>query len=175
MIRSTTILGVRSEKGIAMGGDGQVTFGETVMKQQASKVRKIHDGKVMAGFAGSTADAFALLDRFEGKMKEFNGNLLKASVELGKEWRTDKYLRNLEALLAVMDEQTSLIISGKGDIVEPDDGIVAVGSGSSYALAAARALARFTKLAPEKIVEEALKITADICIYTNHQIHIETL
>lgn len=175
MFKGTTILGVRIENKVAMGGDGQVTFGETIVKHGARKIRVIGDGTVLAGFAGSTADAITLFSKFETKLGEFSGNLVKAAVELGKEWRSDKVLRHLEALLTVMDRNHSLIVSGKGDIVEPDDGILSIGTGGPYALAAARALKNNTKLDPESIVRKSLEIASQICIYTNAEIVIETL
>ncbi len=158
-----------------MGGDGQVTLSDTVMKRGARKVRKIYNGKVLVGFAGASADAFALMERFEAKLEEYKGNLIRAAIELAKDWRMDKYLRRLEALLAVMDKENALIISGTGDVIEPDDKIVAIGSGGSYALAAARVLVKHSNLSAREIVEEALKVAADICIYTNHNIVIEEL
>ncbi|MEJ2627240.1 MAG: ATP-dependent protease subunit HslV [bacterium] len=172
---ATTILGVRRQGKIAFGGDGQVTMGETIMKINARKVRKMYNDTILTGFAGASADAFTLFEKFEKKVEEYRGNLNRAAVELAKEWRTDKYLRRLEALLAVADKESTLIISGTGDIIEPDDDIVAIGSGGSYALAAARALVKHTELPAKKIVEEALKITAQICIYTNDKIVVETL
>jgi ATP-dependent HslUV protease subunit HslV len=175
MFRGTTILGVRVAKSVAMGGDGQVTFGETIVKHGAKKIRIIRDRKVLAGFAGSTADAMTLFSKFEGKLDEQNGNIMKAAVELAREWRSDKVLRHLEALLAVMDSDHSLIISGKGDVVEPDDGILAIGSGGAYALAAARALRNNTKLDAESIVDKSLKIASQICVFTNDKIVIESI
>lgn len=174
-IYGTTILGVRQGKTFAMGGDGQVTLGDTVMKESARKVRTLSDGKVITGFAGAAADAFALFDKFEKTLDQYNGNLARAAIELAKEWRTDKYLRNLEALLAVADKDNILIVSGTGEIIEPDDNIVAIGSGGPYALAAARALVKHTRLSAAEIVKEALKITSNICIYTNDRIVIEEL
>ena len=174
MFKGTTILGLRIGKKVALGGDGQVTFGSTVVKHGAKKIRRIGDGRVLAGFAGSTADAMTLFSKFEGKQEQFNNNLMKAAVETAKEWRSDKILRNLEALLAVIDSEHSLIISGKGDVVEPDDGILAIGSGGPYALAAARALIKHSKMTPEAIVTESLKIASEICIYTNDSITVET-
>ncbi len=162
--------------GIAViGSDGQVTMGPTVVKHTTKKVRKLYNDKVLAGFAGATSDAFTLFERFEAKLEQYKGNLPRAAVELAKEWRTDKYLRRLEALLAVLDRQNALIISGTGDVIEPDDGIVAIGSGAPYALTAARMLVKYTKLDAEHIVKEALEQAADICIYTNNNISIETL
>ncbi len=175
MIRGTTILGVRIGDAVALGGDGQVTFGDTIIKHGARKVRVLHDRNVLAGFAGSTADAMTLFSKFEGKLDEFDGNLVKAAVEIAKEWRSDKVLRHLEALLAVMSREHSLIISGKGDVVEPDDGILAIGSGGPYALAAARAMSNNTKLTAEEIVNKSLMITSEICIYTNSEIVVEVL
>ena len=172
---ATTVLGVRKDGQVAVGGDGQVTLGDTVMKQHALKVRRLADNRVLAGFAGGVSDAFTLFERFEGKLSEFNNNLLRSAVELAKDWRTDRYLRHLEALLAVCDAERSLIISGNGEVIEPDDGILAIGSGGSYALAAARALMAHSDLDAEGVVREALGIAADICIYSNHNIRIETL
>ena len=173
--RSTTILGVKKGNSVAMGGDGQVTLGETVMKEKAMKVRKLYDDSILVGFAGAAADAFTLFDKFEKTLEQFHGNLYRSAVELAKEWRTDKYLRRLEALLAVADKKSALVISGTGDIIEPDDNIVAIGSGGPYALAAARALLQHTNLDAASIVKEALEITAKICIYTNARITIEEL
>ena len=175
MMRGTTILGVRIGDEAALGGDGQVTFGNTIIKHGARKVRVMRERDVLAGFAGSTADAMTLFAKFEGKLDEFDGNLVKAAVEVAKEWRSDKILRHLEALLAVMNREHSLIISGKGDVVEPDDGILAIGSGGPYALAAARALRNNTKLSAEQIVKYSLAITSEICIYTNAEIVVEVL
>lgn len=171
----TTVLSVRKDGVVALGADGQVTMGETIMKANATKIRRLADGTVLAGFAGAVADAFALFERFEGKLEEYNKNLLRAAVELGKEWRTDKYLRQLQALLAVCDSERSLLISGTGEIIEPEDGILAIGSGGSYALSAARALVGHTSLDADAIVREALGIAADICIYSNANIRVETL
>lgn len=172
---ATTVLSVRKGDKVALGGDGQVTLGATIMKDKATKVRRIADGRVLAGFAGSVSDAFTLFERFEGKLNEFNKNLLRAAVELGKDWRTDKYLRQLEAHLAVCDEETSLLIAGTGEVIEPDDGIIAIGSGGPYALAAARSLMAHSGLDAEGIVRESLNIAAGICVYTNTHITIETL
>ena len=158
-----------------MAGDGQVSLGQTVMKGQARKVRRIADGKVIAGFAGATADAFTLLDRFEAKLKEFRGSLQRAAVELAKDWRTDRYLRRLEAMLVVMDASTTLLISGTGDVVEPDEGVIAIGSGGSYALAAARALVRNSELSAADVARRSLEIAAEICVYTNAQIVVEEM
>ena len=175
IIRSTTVLGLIRDGKAVLGADGQVTVGQTVMKHKSRKVRKMYRGAVLAGFAGSAADAFTLSERFEAKLEEFRGNFERAAVELAKEWRTDKYLRRLEALLAVVSSEKALIISGTGDVIEPDDGIVAIGSGGSYALAAARMLVRHTDMSARDIVEEALRTAADICIYTNSNIVIEEL
>ena len=158
-----------------MAGDGQVSLGQTVMKGQARKVRRIAEGKVVAGFAGATADAFTLLDRFEGKLKEYRGSLQRAAVELAKDWRTDRYLRRLEAMLVVMDAKTTLLISGTGDVIEPDEGVIAIGSGGTYALAAARALIRNTDLSAVEIARQALQIAAEICVYTNDEIVVEEI
>jgi ATP-dependent HslUV protease subunit HslV len=174
-IHATTIIGLRHNGRVAIGGDGQVTVGTTMMKQNSNKIRKLHNNSVLVGFAGAAADAFSLLERFEEKLEQHQGQLVRASVELAKLWRTDKYLRQLEALLAVLDKDHALVISGTGDVIEPDDGIVAVGSGGSYALAAARMLVKHTKLTAQEIVREALDAAADICIYTNKNFHIEEL
>jgi len=171
----TTILGILKDKQIVLGGDGQVTFGDTIMKHKTVKVRKMFNDSILAGFAGATADAFTLFDKFEEKLEQYSGNLERAAVELAKIWRTDKYLRRLEALLAVMNEKKAFIISGSGDVIEPEDGIIAIGSGGSYAQAAAIALKKHTRLTAREIVEEALRITAGICIYTNEHIVIEEL
>jgi ATP-dependent HslUV protease subunit HslV len=171
----TTILCVRRGGLVAMGGDGQVTLGNTVMKGNARKVRRLHEGKVIAGFAGGTADAFTLFERFEGKLEKHQGHLTRAAVELAKDWRTDRALRRLEAMLAVADRSTSLIISGNGDVIEPENGLIAIGSGGPYALAAARALLESTELDARSIVERALGIAADICIYTNRNLAVEEL
>lgn len=174
-IRSTTILCVRRDGHVAMGCDGQVTVGTTVMKHSAKKLRRLRDGQVLAGFAGATADAFTLFEKFEAKLEEYRGNLTRAAVELAKDWRTDRILRRLEALLAVADLDHSFVISGTGDVVEPEDGILAIGSGGPYALAAARALLGHSTLDARRIVEEALAIAGAIDIYTNQQILIEEL
>ncbi len=174
-IKSTTVIGLIRDGKAVLGSDGQVTMGNTVMKHTARKVRKIYNGKVLAGFAGATSDAFTLFERFEGKLEQFKGNLLRAATELAKEWRTDKYLRKLEALLAVVSSDKALIISGTGDVIEPDDGIVAIGSGGQYALVSARIMLKYTKLSAREIVEESLKQAADICVYTNSNITIEEL
>ncbi len=174
-IRSTTILAVRKNNQVAVAGDGQVTFDKTVMKSRARKVRRLYNDKIIAGFAGSTADAFTLFTRFEAKLEQYHGQLQRSAVELGKEWRTDKYLRHLEALLIVADENASLVLSGAGDVIEPDDGVVAIGSGGPYAVAAARALLRHTDLSAREVALEAMKITSEICIYTNFDLIIEEL
>lgn len=175
MFRATTILGVRNKKSTALGGDGQVTYGDTVLKTGARKVRRLYNDSILVGFAGASADAFTLFEKFEAKLEEFNGNLSRAAVDLAKDWRTDKYLRRLEAQLAVMDKESSFLISGTGDVVEPDDNIIALGSGGPYALAAARALVKHSNMTASKIVEEALKIAGSICIYTNTKIMVEEL
>jgi len=169
-VRSTTILAVRRNGQVALGGDGQVTVGQTVMKSNAQKVRTLHGGKLLAGFAGAAADAFTLFEKFEEKLERYPGNLQRAAVELAKDWRSDRVLRRLEALLAVTDKEHGFIISGTGDIIEPDDGILAIGSGGSYALAAARALVGNTDLPAKEIVKRALEIAAEICVYTNANI-----
>jgi ATP-dependent HslUV protease subunit HslV len=169
-IRSTTILAVRRDGRVALGGDGQVSIGETVMKANAQKVRTLKGGKVLAGFAGSTADAFTLFERFEEKLERFPENLPRAAVELAKDWRSDRVLRRLEALLAVVDKEHGFVLSGTGDVIEPDDGIVAIGSGGPFALAAARALREHSTLTAPEIVRRALEIAGDICIYTNTKI-----
>jgi ATP-dependent HslUV protease subunit HslV len=174
IIRSTTVLLVRKEGHVALAGDGQVTLGETVMKANAKKVRLYNDS-ILAGFAGATADAFSLLGRFEGKLEQYHGNLERAAYELSKEWRTDKMLRHLEALLVVADAKSSFLLSGNGDVIAPDDGVLAIGSGGSYALAAARALAKHTELSARDIAVEALRIAGDICIYSNQNIVVEEL
>ena len=171
-MHSTTILCVRKDGRIAMGGDGQVTMGETVMKANATKVRTLKGGKMLAGFAGSAADAFTLYEKFEEKLERYPGNLARAAVELAKDWRSDRVLRRLEALLVVADKEHGFVLSGTGELIEPDDGILAIGSGGSYALAAARALLAGTTLSPRDIVQRSLEITADICIYTNSHITI---
>jgi ATP-dependent HslUV protease subunit HslV len=174
-IHATTIIGLRHNGHIAIGGDGQVTLGTTVMKQKSNKIRRLYNDSVLVGFAGSAADAFSLLERFEEKLEQYQGQLARAAVELAKLWRTDKYLRQLEALLAVLDKEHALIISGTGDVIEPDDGIVAVGSGGSYALAAARILTKHTNMGAKEIVHESLNAASDICIYTNKNFTIEEL
>ncbi|MCK5009002.1 MAG: ATP-dependent protease subunit HslV [Deltaproteobacteria bacterium] len=175
MIKGTTIIAVRHKGKVAIGGDGQVTFGNSILKQKANKIRKLYNDNVLAGFAGATADAFTLFERFEGKLEQHNGNLLRSAVELAKDWRTDRMLRKLEALLIVVNKEHSLIVSGNGDVVEPDDGITAIGSGGSFALAAARALVKHSDLDIKTIVEESMKIASEICIYTNDKIIIEEL
>jgi ATP-dependent HslUV protease subunit HslV len=173
---STTIVAVRRGGRAAMAGDGQVTLGQTVMKGKARKVRRLGEGgRVVAGFAGASADAFTLLDRFEAKLKSHQHNLGRAAVELAKEWRTDRYLRRLEAMLIVMDASVTLLISGTGDVIEPDEGVIAIGSGGNYALAAARALSRHTQLSAAEIAREALTIASEICVYTNDNIVVEEL
>ena len=174
-IRSTTILCVRRNGEVAMGSDGQVTVGTTVMKSNARKLRRLHKDQVLAGFAGATADAFTLFEKFEAKLEEYRGNLTRAAVELAKDWRTDRVLRRLEALLAVADRDKSFVISGTGDVIEPEDGIVAIGSGGPYALAAARALLAHSSLSARGVVEEAMRIAGGIDIYTNQQVVIEDL
>lgn len=174
-ILNTTVIGLIKDGKAALGSDGQVTFSNTVLKHNTKKVRKIYDNKVLAGFAGSTADALTLFEKFEAKLEQYKGNLPRAAVELAKDWRTDRYLRRLEALLAVMDSKNAFIISGNGDVIEPDDGIVAIGSGGSYATAAARMLVKYSNLSAKDIVKEALEVAADICIYTNNHITIEEL
>ncbi len=172
---ATTILSVRRGQQVALGGDGQVSLGDTVMKSNASKIRRLYHDKVLAGFAGGTADAFTLFERFEGKLEKHQGQLTRAAVELAKDWRTDRMLRRLEAMLCIADATTSLVISGNGDVIEPEDNIMSIGSGSGYALAAARALLAHTELDAVTITDTALNIAADICIYTNHELTIEHL
>ena len=176
-MKGTTVLAILGKDSIAMGGDGQVTMGQTVMKGNAVKVRRMYEGKVLAGFAGATADSFALFEKFEGKLSEFSGDLARAAVELAKEWRTDRILRRLEALLIVADRQSMFLISGTGDVIRPeDDGVLAIGSGGPYATAAAKAFMKSgTKMTPKEIVEESLKIAASICIYTNENINVEEI
>lgn len=170
VMRGTTILAVRKDGKLAMGGDGQVTVGETVMKQHAVKVRALADGKVLAGFAGAAADALTLFEKFEEKLQRFPGNLPRAAVELAKDWRSDRVLRRLDALLVVADAHHGYLISGTGELIEPDDGLLAIGSGGQYALAAARALAAHSSLSARDIVQRSLEIAADICVFTNHHI-----
>ena len=171
----TTILCVRRGERVAMGGDGQVTLGNLVIKHGARKVRRLYQGRILAGFAGATADAFTLFERFEAKLETHQGNLVRAAVELAKDWRTDRMLRRLEAMLALADGGTSLILTGNGDVLEPENGLIAIGSGGAYAQAAAQALLAETALEPEAITRKALEIAADLCIYTNHSLTIETL
>ncbi len=173
MFKSTTILSVRHEGSVAIGGDGQVTMGSFVVKKDACKIRKLYHEKVFVGFAGSAADAFALMERFESKLEKYQGNVLRSAHELAKDWRTDKVLRRLESLLIAVDNDSSLLLSGNGEIIEPDDGILGIGSGGQFATAAARALVKHSGLNAKQIVEEALKITADICVYTNANIRVE--
>jgi ATP-dependent HslUV protease subunit HslV len=173
--RGTTILSVRRDGAVTLGGDGQVSLGNTIMKGNARKVRRVYHDRILAGFAGGTADAFTLFERFEGMLERHSGNLTRAAVELAKDWRSDRALRRLEALLAVVDREHSLIISGNGDVIEPEQGLIAIGSGGAYAQAAARALLDNTELSAHTIVERSLHIAADICIYTNHQITLEDL
>ncbi len=176
IVRSTTILAVKYNNSYAVGGDGQVTMGDTIMKSNAKKVRRLYNNKVLAGFAGSTADALTLFEKFEGKIEQYNGRLSRAAVELAKEWRTDKILRRLEALLIVVNKESMYIISGTGDVIEPQDGIVGIGSGGQYAVAAAKAIVKFNKnLKIKDIVKESLKIAASICIYTNDNLVVEEL
>lgn len=174
-IRSTTILSVRRDNRVVVAGDGQVTMGDTVMKASARKVRRLYSDKVLAGFAGATADAFSLFQRFEAKLEQYHGQLNRAAVELAKDWRTDKMMRNLEALLVVADATATLVISGTGDVIEPDDGIVAIGSGGPYALSAARALARHTDMPARQIAEASMQIAGQICIYSNLNFVIEEI
>ena len=174
-IRSTTVIAVRRNGKVAMAGDGQVSLGQTVVKRGARKVRLLSEGQVLAGFSGASADAFTLLDRFEGKMKEFRYSLFRAAVELAKEWRTDRYLRRLEAMLLVANSESMLLVSGTGDVIEPDEGVAAIGSGGPFALAAARALLHFTEMDAKQIATESMRIAAEICIYTNDAIVVEEL
>jgi ATP-dependent HslUV protease, peptidase subunit HslV len=175
MFKGTTIVCVRRNGTVALAGDGQVTMGNTVMKHTARKLRRMYDNRILAGFAGSTADAFTLFEKFDAKVQEFRGNLPRAAVALAKDWRTDRILRRLEALLVVADAETTLVLSGAGDVIEPDDGIAAIGSGGPFALAAARALLQQSDLPAQRIAEEAMRIAAGICIYTNDQILVEVL
>lgn len=175
IVRSTTVIGVLRNGKAAMGADGQVSFNNTVMKHSARKVRKLYNDKIMVGFAGATADAFTLMQRFEEKLEANRGNLYRASIELAKDWRTDRYLRRLEAMLTALNSENALLISGTGDVIEPDDNIIAIGSGGSYALSAARALMSNTELSAKEIVEKSLQIAAEICIYTNNNIIVEEL
>ena len=173
--RGTTICSVRRGNQVVMGGDGQVTLGNTIMKSNARKVRRLYKGQIIAGFAGATADAFTLFERFEGKLEKHSGNLVRSAVEMAKDWRTDRMLRRLEALLAIADRDNSLLISGNGDVIEPENGLIAIGSGGPFAQAAAMAYLEGTQLEAEEIVRKSLGIAADICIYTNDNIIIETL
>ena len=175
MIHATTILAVRHRDHAVLAGDGQVTFGQTVVKQSARKIRRLYNDRILAGFAGSAADSFALFSRFESKLEQYRGNLERSAVELAKDWRTDRILRRLEAMLVVLDKTSTFLLSGNGDLIEPDDGIVAIGSGGPYALAAAKALAQNTELDARGIAEKAMVIASDICIYTNNQIVVEEL
>jgi len=175
MLHATTVLAVRQGGHTVMASDGQVTFGDTVVKQSARKIRKLYNDKILAGFAGSAADSFALFSRFEAKLEQYRGNLERSAVELAKDWRTDRLLRRLEAMLIVMDTRMTFLLSGNGDLIEPDDGIIAIGSGGAYALAAAKALARHTALDARTIAAQAMEIAATICIYTNATITIEEL
>jgi ATP-dependent HslUV protease subunit HslV len=175
LIRSTTVLCVRRDDKVVMAGDGQVTLGESVIKHGAKKIRRLYQDKILAGFAGSTADAFTLFSRFEAKLEQYHGNLGRSAVELAKDWRTDKFLRHLEALLLVSDKEATFLLSGQGDVIEPDTGIAAIGSGGPFAQAAAQALADHTKLSPREIAEESMKIASRMCIYTNDRITIEEL
>src|SRR5437868_6196767 len=174
-IRSTTVIVVRRDNKVVMAGDGQVTFGSEVLKGTAKKLRRLYNEKILAGFAGSTADAFSLFGRFEAKLEQFNGNLPRSVVELAKEWRTDRVLRHLEALLLVADTKNTYVVSGNGDVIEPDEGVVAIGSGGPFATAAATALMRCTKLSARRMVEESMKIAGEICIYTNQSVTYEEL
>ncbi len=175
VIRSTTILAVRKGGQTCVGGDGQVTLQNMIVKSGAKKVRRLHEGRVVAGFAGASADALALFEKLEGKLKEHGGNLTRAAVELAKDWRTDRYLRRLEAMLLAADKETILLLSGTGDVIEPDEGVIAIGSGGGFALAAARALIDREDLSAEEVVRRSLGIAADICIYTNHEIIVESV
>jgi ATP-dependent HslUV protease subunit HslV len=175
MIHSTTVLAVRHRDRVAMAGDGQVTLGQTVVKHNANKIRRLYNDRILAGFAGSAADSFALIERFQAKLEQYRGNLERAAVELAKDWRTDRILRRLEAMLIVLDARSTFLLSGNGDVIEPDDGIVAIGSGGPYALAAAKALAGNTELDARSIAEKSLALASDICIYTNSHISVEEL
>lgn len=175
MLTSTTILSVRRGDAVAIGGDGQVSMTNTILKQDAKKIRRLYHNKVIVGFAGATADAFALMERFDGKLEQYQGNVLKSAYELAKEWRTDRVLRRLESLLVVVDKSTSLLISGSGDIIEPTDGVIGIGSGGPFATAAARALLRNTQMSAKEIVEEALRIASEICVFTNSNLVVEEI
>ena len=174
-MHSTTIICVRKKEKVALAGDGQVTLGDTIIKHGARKIRRLYNDKILAGFAGSSADSFALFSRFEAKLEQYHGNLNRAAVELAKDWRTDRSLRHLEAVMIVADDKTTFLIAGNGDLIEPDDGLVAIGSGGAYALAAARALNKFTELGAREIAEESMKIAGKICIYTNESVVVEEL
>ena len=175
MFHATTVLAVRHRDQAVMASDGQVTFGDTIVKQSARKIRRLYNEKILAGFAGSAADSFALFSRFEAKLEQYRGNLDRSAVELAKDWRTDRMLRRLEAMLVVMDARATYLLSGNGDLIEPDDGIIAIGSGGAYAMAAAKALARHTDLDAKKIAEEAMNIAGAICIYSNTTLTVESL
>jgi ATP-dependent HslUV protease, peptidase subunit HslV len=175
MFHATTVLAIRHRDETVMASDGQVTFGNTVVKQSAKKIRRLYNDRILAGFAGSAADSFALFSRFEAKLEQYRGNLERSSVELAKDWRSDRLLRRLEAMLVVMDTRATYLLSGNGDLIEPDDGIIAIGSGGAFAMAAAKALARHTELPAKRIAEESMVIAANICIYTNDSITVETL
>ncbi len=175
MFHATTIIGVRRDGRTALAGDGQVSAGDTVLKATARKVRRLQGGRVLGGFAGATADAFTLFEKFEGKLDKYSGNLTRSAVELAKDWRSDRILRRLEAMLVVADAEALLLITGAGDVIEPDDGLIAIGSGGNYALAAARALLRHTDLGPREIAEEALRTAGEICVYTNANVTVEEL
>jgi ATP-dependent HslUV protease subunit HslV len=175
MIHATTVLAVRHQNQAVMASDGQVTFGNTVFKHTARKIRRLYNDRILAGFAGSAADSFALFSRFEAKLEQYRGNLERSAVELAKDWRTDRLLRRLEAMLVVMDARVTYLLSGNGDLIEPDDGIIAIGSGGAFAMAAAKALARHTELSARQIAEESMAVAASICIYTNANVTIETL
>src|SRR4030095_5403107 len=174
-MHSTTIICVRRDNKVALAGDGQVTLGDTVIKHNAKKIRRLYNNRIIAGFAGSSADSFALFSRFESKLEQFHGNLSRAAVELAKDWRTDRSLRHLEAVMVVADEKNSFLIAGNGDLIEPDDGLIAIGSGGAYALAAARAMLKFTNLNAREIALEAMQIAGKICIYTNESVSVEEL
>lgn len=174
-MHSTTIICVRKDDKVALAGDGQVTLGDTVIKHGARKIRRLYNNKILSGFAGSSADSFALFSRFESKLEQFHGNLSRAAVELAKDWRTDRALRHLEAVMVVADDKNSFLIAGNGDLIEPDDGLIAIGSGGPYALAAARALLKYTTLSAREIAQEAMQIAAKICIYTNDSVSVEEL
>ena len=174
-MHSTTIICVRKDGKVALAGDGQVTLGDTVIKHGAKKIRRLYNNKILSGFAGSSADSFALFSRFESKLEQFHGNLSRAAVELAKDWRTDRSLRHLEAVMVVADDKNSFLIAGNGDLIEPDDGLIAIGSGGPYALAAARALLKYTALSAREIAEESMRIAGKICIYTNDNVSVEEL